>query len=119
MRIIYIEDNKLDFDTFAEVFSDSKDFDIVHYEYLEDFLNRQEYYDVVVTDLFLPDAYGPEVLQEIRKVTDKPIIALSGVGGLSPPLRIRKAIEKSGATFFASKNKNSLSSIKEIITNLK
>lgn len=85
------------------------------FRYLHDFLKGNKNYDLVITDLGLPDAYGPDVIHRIREVTGKPIIVYSGVGGNAIPENILKAIKNSGATVFLSKNQNGLKQLPIII----
>lgn len=77
--------------------------EITFIRFLYDFTKTLPDYDVVITDLTLPDSYGPEIILKIRGITTKPIIVLSGVGGRFIPNEIITAIEKSGATIFLPK----------------
>jgi len=49
--------------------------------------------DVIVTDLYMPEKDGLEVLQEVRKVCPKvPVIAVSGVRGVKNMLSAAKIL---------------------------
>lgn len=74
------------------------------YPYLNDFLKTDKPYDLIVTDLTLPDCYGPEIITKIRKITKKPIIVFSGIGGRDVPHDIIHSLKHSGATLFVSKS---------------
>lgn len=103
MKIACIEDDE------ADAFLIQKfmpaEMEITHYRYLNDFLESDIPYDLILTDLRLPDAYGPEVIRKIRQISGKPIIVLSGVGGQDMPGKIIETIKNSGATIFLSKHK--------------
>ncbi len=105
MNIVIIDDN--DADSFLIEEQLKTNFpcaNVTYFRYLNDFLQSNTRYDFVVTDLGLPDAYGPDVIQRIRQVTGKPIIVLSGVGGADMPISISRTIHNSGATIFLSKS---------------
>jgi DNA-binding NarL/FixJ family response regulator len=116
MKIASIEDNQADFvrikDVIKTYFPMS---DFVHYTYLADFINADNCYDLIITDLRLPDQYGPEVVKQIRKLTGKPIIVLTGVGGTELPEKILISMRQAGATIFLSKHKNGFESLPEAI----
>lgn len=105
MNIIVLDDS--DSDSFLINEKITAEFPSAHVEYfryLNDFLQSNTSYDFIISDLCLPDAYGPEVIKRIRQVTGKPIIVLSGVGGSHMPASIARTIHNSGATVFLSKN---------------
>lgn len=116
MNIVIIDDNDADSflikETLTEEFSD---LNITCYRYLNDFLQSNSPYDFVVTDLGLPDAYGPDVIGRIRQVTGKPIIVLSGVGGADMPISISRAIRDSGATIFLSKSHHGIEKLPDAL----
>lgn len=107
MKIACIEDNNEDLILIKKTLSGiSPSSEVYSYRYLNDFLQSEYPYDLVITDLALPDAYGPDAVKRIRKVTGKPIIVFSGIGGKKASIEILKSLKKSGATLFLSKNKN-------------
>ena len=117
MEIIYLEDDKKDFLLLEEIIQkELPEAKLKQYRYLIDFLNSNEPYDVIITDLGLPDAYGPEVLKRIREVTGKPIIVLSGVGGHDMPDKIQEVVQGLGATIFLSKHKQGFEKIPQALS---
>jgi CheY-like chemotaxis protein len=116
VNIAIIDDNEADLFLIDEVLSHKDyDFQIKYYRYLNDFLQSCNQYDLIITDLCLPDVYGPDVVQRIRQVTGKPIIVLSGVGGTHMPEKIARVIHNSGATIFLSKNYNGIQELSNAI----
>ncbi len=104
MKIAFIEDDNADVIRIKELITKSfPKSNLVYFIYLADFLRTDESYDLVLTDLRLPDEYGPSVISRIRQVTGKPIIVLSGVGGAELPKAILTTLDQAGATIFLSK----------------
>lgn len=119
MKIACIEDNEMDLALIKKAINKTlSDVDIINFRYLNDFIETEKPYDLVITDLRLPDSYGPEVIERIRKISGKPIIVLSGVGGHEIPDRIIEVVKNSGATIFLSKNKNGFDDLPIAIKNL-
>lgn len=116
MNIICIEDNEMDKCLIEKKVKEvCPQCDFKKYRYLNDFLKSSHPYDLVITDLMLPDEYGPDVLIKIRNVTGKPIIVISGVGGHIIPIPMLKTIKNAGATIFLSKNQNGFNRLPEAI----
>jgi CheY-like chemotaxis protein len=57
---------------------------------------EKESFDLVVTDIVMPEKEGLETILTIRQTRDIPIIAISG-GGRNLPMNYLKAAEKFGA----------------------
>lgn len=105
MDVAYLEDNDGDFDLLKNILAkELPEIYLKRHRYFYDFIKTQENYDVIITDLSLPDAYGPTVITKIRKITGKPIIVLSGIGGDDLPQAITKIIRNAGATMHISKH---------------
>lgn len=66
-------------------------------------LYRQGNFDLIVTDIIMPEMEGVEMIRELRKdYPDAKIIAFSG-GGLNPPDSILRPVEKLGANYVFAK----------------
>lgn len=83
LKILLLEDNPDDADHLVEVLHiySSPEFKISHFTILEDALKslRTHSYDVIVTDLRLPDSHGPATVDRFRQIAvDTPIIVTSG-----------------------------------------
>lgn len=116
MRISYIEDNDGDLFLIKKLIQNSFPSSVfTHFRFLNDFLQSDKPYDLVITDLCLPDCYGPEVLTRIRKITGKPVIVLTGVGGRKVPDNIRQVINQAGATVFLTKHEEDIQSLPQAI----
>lgn len=116
MNIVIIDDNDVDsFLVEEKLAQEFPNANVTYFRYLNDFLQSNARYDFVVTDLGLPDAYGPDVIQRIRQVTGKPIIVLSGVGGADIPLSISRVIHSSGATIFLSKSHHGIEKLPDAL----
>jgi len=76
MKIAIIEDDK----NFAQVVDWKLETDtIIRFPEVENFQN--DAFDVVLCDLRLVNTWGIETITELRKLTDLPIIVLTGLGG--------------------------------------
>ncbi|ABI77914.1 DNA-binding response regulator [Hyphomonas neptunium ATCC 15444] len=84
MRIVLIDDDRMVLETITLGWPDPADkFDTFEsFEALKPFLYSADFQSVscVILDLQLPDASGSQVLAEIRRLSDVPIIMLSGWG---------------------------------------
>lgn len=84
MRVVLIDDDRMVLETIALGWPDPADqFDTFDsFEAFKPFLYSAEFPAVscVILDLQLPDASGSQVLSEIRRISDVPIIMLSGWG---------------------------------------
>lgn len=84
MRLVLIDDDSLVLETITLGWPEPADqFDTFgSFEALKPFLYSADFQTVscVILDLQLPDASGSEVLSEIRRISDVPIIMLSGWG---------------------------------------
>ncbi len=84
MRIVLIDDDRMVLETITLGWPDPADeFDTFDsFEALKPFLYSAQFASVscVILDLQLPDASGSQVLTEIRRISDVPIIMLSGWG---------------------------------------
>lgn len=84
MRVVLIDDDRMVLETIALGWPDPADqFDTFDsFEVFKPFLYSAEFPSVscVILDLQLPDASGSQVLSEIRRISDVPIIMLSGWG---------------------------------------
>ena len=84
MRIVLIDDDRMVLETITLGWPDPADeFDTFDsFEALKPFLYSAQfaYVSCVILDLQLPDASGSQVLTEIRRISDVPIIMLSGWG---------------------------------------
>lgn len=84
MRVVLIDDDLMVLETITLGWPDPADqFDTFDtFEGLKPFLHSSDFssVDCVILDLQLPDASGSQVLAEIRKISDVPIIMLSGWG---------------------------------------
>jgi len=107
MKIICIEDSGADLylieHELKKIFPDAE---IFSFHYFHDFLNAKVEHDLVITDLAMPDMYGPKIIKKIREVSDKPIIVFSGVGGKKTVQEISNNLKESGADLFLSKNED-------------
>jgi DNA-binding response OmpR family regulator len=65
------------------------------------YINREPF-DLVITDIVMPEKEGLEIIITIRKSRNMPIIAVSG-GGKNLPMNYLKAAEKFGADFSFTK----------------
>lgn len=63
---------------------------------------KNETYELVVTDIVMPEKEGLETILAIRQSQNTPIIAISG-GGRNLPMNYLKAAEKFGADFAFTK----------------
>lgn len=80
LRIIAIEDdrwNALLLAAFLESRVDSLEHFSTAGEALEVFKKNPENFDLLITDLNLPDLHGTEVLKEVRKISSLPVFAMS------------------------------------------
>ncbi len=118
INIVCLEDSQADFFFFKRVLKSVPECRCQHYTHLNDFLEKAEPYDLIVVDLSLPDGYGPEIIQKIRKITGKPIIVLSGVGGENTPHKIKQMLKNAGATFFLSKSEEGYGELPNLIKQL-
>ncbi len=78
----------------------------------------KEPFDLVITDIVMPEKEGLEIILTIRKEKSIPIIALSG-GGKNLPMNYLKAAEKFGADFSFTKpidRKAFLAAVKECLS---
>lgn len=84
MRVVLIDDDRMVLETLTLGWPDPADtfHTFESFEALKPFLFSADFSKVscVILDLQLPDASGSQVLTEIRKVSDLPIIMLSGWG---------------------------------------
>jgi signal transduction histidine kinase len=81
-RVLLIEDNPGDADLIAELFDDADGaFTIVHAATLGDGIRRlaDASFDIVLTDLGLPDALREEVVSQVRAHTDTTVVVLTGL----------------------------------------
>src|ERR1043166_4798408 len=83
VKVLLIEDSPVDSRLLQLLLSESTSshFALTHVERLADGLKRlsEERFDVVLSDLTLPDCYGLETFQRLHaQVPDMPIIVLSG-----------------------------------------
>ena len=63
---------------------------------------EDESFELVVTDIVMPEKEGLETILSIRRTQSVPIIAISG-GGRNLPMNYLKAAEKFGADFAFTK----------------
>ncbi|PKP82014.1 MAG: hypothetical protein CVT79_06880 [Alphaproteobacteria bacterium HGW-Alphaproteobacteria-18] len=84
MRIVLIDDDRMVLETITLGWPEPADqFDAFDsFEALKPFLFSPDFHatDCVILDLQLPDISGSQILAEIRKISDVPIIMLSGWG---------------------------------------
>ena len=84
MRIVLVDDDPLVLETITLGWPEPADefHSFESYEALKPFLFSPRFLavDCVILDLQLPDASGSQILSEIRKLSDVPIIMLSGWG---------------------------------------
>lgn len=81
-------------------------------------LLAEQVFELVVTDIVMPEKEGLETILEIRQSLKVPIIAISG-GGQNLPMNYLKAAEKFGADFAFTKpidKKAFLAAVKESIS---
>ncbi|RMH60882.1 MAG: response regulator [Calditrichaeota bacterium] len=85
-KILFIDDDPFLRESFSEILERSG-FNVVT---LEDGMHasehvRNDHFDIVVTDIVMPDKEGIETITEIRKINPHiPILAISGGGRISP-----------------------------------
>lgn len=84
MRVVLVDDDRMVLETIKLGWPDPADqFDTYEsFETLKTFLYSRDFSEVdcVILDLQLPDASGSQILTEIRKLSDVPIVMLSGWG---------------------------------------
>jgi CheY-like chemotaxis protein len=66
---------------------------------------RNVRYDLILLDLNLPDGYGPNSVQEVRKFLKNPAIIV--LTGLASPLTTQQSIEKGANRLFTKAQLNS------------
>lgn len=93
--IAYIEDDAVDFEAFKRRIPD-----VERFVRLRDFLASDKKYDLVVCDLALPDAYGDEVLEEIKNLEN--VVILTGLADRDFE-KAQKALNKKGFKHVLSK----------------
>jgi DNA-binding response OmpR family regulator len=86
-RILIIEDNRILRETIIEILS-SEGFEAIGAEDGRDGLKKslQNHFDLIITDILMPNTDGIEVIVELIKTKNPPkIIAISGGGFISAP----------------------------------
>ncbi|WP_298726481.1 response regulator [uncultured Ferrovibrio sp.] len=58
---------------------------------------RQQLSDVILTDIYMPDGDGLELISQLRTFTQTPVIAMSGGGVYDNPLKMLPVAEVLGA----------------------
>ena len=84
LKVLIVEDNIGDARLFEELLDDNfyRDFETDHapdLETAEAKLGAENEYDVVLTDLDLPDSLGLETLKAVRRMTTAPVVVATGV----------------------------------------
>lgn len=104
-RIALIEDSLSDAFIFKKAVSRNCD----HFETLSLFLESGKKYDIIFTDLNLPDSYGVETVSKLREENQGTIAVLSGMaGGYMTGASLAKLINAGADEVF---DKNKLSDI--------
>ena len=96
MNILLIEDHKPDAVLLRELLSEDarQSFHLVHAERLEDGLAllKQEYFDVALLDLSLPDAFGHDTFWRLhQQAPNLPIIVLTGLDDEDLAIKLAQA----------------------------
>jgi len=79
-KIAHLEDNEGDNILLRKTLKDMAD--IQHFYSFQEMQNAPKDFDLIITDLGLPDVYGTETLIALRdKFGQIPILALTGLGG--------------------------------------
>ncbi|MBA1432837.1 MAG: response regulator [Epsilonproteobacteria bacterium] len=73
-------------------------------------LLEKESYDFIILDLNLPDAYGEELVSEIKKLSEAKIIILTA----EADIQVRETLFKKGILDYLVKDKHFTSSVKSI-----
>lgn len=93
-HILVVEDNYQDFILFKEILGHIRGFfiQIDHADSLKSACERlkQNTFDIVFLDLFLPDSYGQETFTAVKSVTSAPVVILSGMSDRKIALDIVK-----------------------------
>lgn len=86
IKILYIEDNKTDCKQLVQgLDSYARERDLIIKVKIAvrvldaEILLKTEQFDFILTDLFLIDFKGVEVIKKLKQITDVPIVALSGI----------------------------------------
>lgn len=94
--IAVIEDNSLDRFLISKSIGD-----VDYFMNVSDF--EDQGYELVFTDLSLPETWGDETVVELRKKTKAPIIVLTGLGGRYLSGKAMKSLIDAGASEVFSK----------------
>jgi response regulator RpfG family c-di-GMP phosphodiesterase len=113
LKILIIEDDEDHAFLEQDVLNDELDCEITVIRSRKDLpeINLDEV-DIVLLDFNLPDANGDEVLKELRKSTDKPVIMITGDDHLETAIQTLK----NGANDFIVKSPHNLTILPRIVT---
>jgi two-component system response regulator (stage 0 sporulation protein F) len=119
-KILVIEDDELMREMLVEMLS-REGYETVSAEngYVGLSVIKKESFDLVITDIVMPEKEGLEIILTIRKSQNIPIIAVSG-GGKNLPMNYLKAAEKFGADFSFTKpidRKAFLAAVRDCLAN--
>lgn len=93
-HILVVEDNLQDFIIFKEILSHIRDFfiQIDHADSLTTALEKikNNAFDIIFLDLFLPDSYGQDTFAAVRSIAIAPVVILSGLSDKKIALDIVK-----------------------------
>ncbi|MCB0760986.1 MAG: response regulator [Flavobacteriales bacterium] len=95
VKILVVEDNLQDYIIFKEILGQIRDF-FIHVEHAETLdqaigLVRENEFDIVFLDLFLPDSFGQDTFTSLQNETlNSPIVILSGLSDKNIALEIVK-----------------------------
>lgn len=103
IRIAHVEDQILDHYMLMRTLGDR--YKVTYFKALNDFIEYKESFDLIITDLSLPESFGAETLLIIKNhVQTTPILALTGLGGPFITGDIMKTLMSAGADNVVSKD---------------
>jgi len=113
-RVLIIEDSEFMSKVIASKLKEYKRYTLVQvysFEEANKVLQNEEY-DFILLDLNLPDAYGEELLEEVKRLSKAKIIILTS----EIDIQIRESLFKKGILDYLVKDKDFSSSIKSVNT---